>query len=274
MFLSIGFNAASVERLSDDDLELLRHVRRRPARRLPAGRVAAAVARLRAGARADGRRRGAPLPPLRARAAHARRRPGDADGRADGRARARRCCRWPRRSWTACTSASCRTSSSRTSSATWRPTSRTRRWTSGACAWPIAFADLAGYTRLTEEEGEEEAVDAVERFMEDVEVTLPDDARVIKTIGDEVMIVGSDGAALVRLGRRLPVPGAERRPLPRIGMHHGLRSSTATATTTAARSTSPRASPRARPAARCSSRARSSKPPAATSSSSASARCA
>ena len=58
----------------------------------------------------------------------------------------------------------------------------------------IAFADLAGYTRLTEEEGEEEAVDAVERFIEDVEVTLPDDARVIKTIGDEVMIVGSDAA--------------------------------------------------------------------------------
>src|SRR3954471_24739190 len=61
----------------------------------------------------------------------------------------------------------------------------------------IAFADLAGYTRLTEEVGEEEAVSAVERFVENVEVTLPDDARVIKTIGDEVMIVGSDAATLV-----------------------------------------------------------------------------
>src|SRR5579884_2523374 len=39
----------------------------------------------------------------------------------------------------------------------------------------IAFADLAGYTRLTEEEGELEAVDAVERFVEAVETTLPDD---------------------------------------------------------------------------------------------------
>src|SRR5436305_14497743 len=46
----------------------------------------------------------------------------------------------------------------------------------------IAFADLAGYTRLTEEEGELEAVDTVERFVEAVETTLPDDARVIKTI--------------------------------------------------------------------------------------------
>ena len=54
----------------------------------------------------------------------------------------------------------------------------------------IAFADLAGYTRFTEEEGEEEALSYVERFIDAVHDTLPDDARVIKTIGDEVMVVG------------------------------------------------------------------------------------
>jgi adenylate cyclase len=86
----------------------------------------------------------------------------------------------------------------------------------------IAFADLAGYTRLTEEQGEEEAVDAVERFIEDVEVTLPDDARVIKTIGDEVMIVGSDAAGLVDWAVGFQRLVADRRPVPRIGMHHGL----------------------------------------------------
>jgi adenylate cyclase len=86
----------------------------------------------------------------------------------------------------------------------------------------IAFADLAGYTRLTEEEGEEQAVDAVERFIEDVEATLPDDARVIKTIGDEVMIVGSDPAALVDWAVGFQRLVADRRPLPRIGMHYGL----------------------------------------------------
>ena len=85
----------------------------------------------------------------------------------------------------------------------------------------IAFADLAGYTRLTEEEGEQEAVDAVERFIEDVEVTLPEDARVIKTIGDEVMIVGSDAAALVDWAVGFQRLVADRRPLPRIGMHFG-----------------------------------------------------
>jgi adenylate cyclase len=84
----------------------------------------------------------------------------------------------------------------------------------------IAFADLAGYTRLTEEAGELEAVDAVERFVEAVEVTLPDEARVIKTIGDEVMIVGSDPSALTdwAVGFRRLHTG---RPEPRIGIHCG-----------------------------------------------------
>jgi adenylate cyclase len=84
----------------------------------------------------------------------------------------------------------------------------------------IAFADLAGYTRLTEEEGELQAVDAVERFVEAVEITLPDDARVIKTIGDEVMVVGSDPAALTDWAVGFQRLQSER-PLPRIGIHHG-----------------------------------------------------
>jgi len=84
----------------------------------------------------------------------------------------------------------------------------------------IAFADLAGYTRLTEEAGEEEALDIVERFVEAVSNTLPDEARVIKTIGDEVMVVGSDPSALAdwAVGFQLLHP---ERPLPRIGIHAG-----------------------------------------------------
>jgi adenylate cyclase len=84
----------------------------------------------------------------------------------------------------------------------------------------IAFADLAGYTRLTEEEGEEQALGAVERFVDAVENTLPDDARVVKTIGDEVMVVGSDPAALTdwAVGFQTLI---EERPLPRVGIHYG-----------------------------------------------------
>ena len=84
----------------------------------------------------------------------------------------------------------------------------------------IAFADLAGYTRLTEEVGEEVAVDAVERFVEGVENTIPDDARVVKTIGDEVMVVGSDPAALIDWAVEFQTLFTER-PRPRIGLHYG-----------------------------------------------------
>jgi adenylate cyclase len=85
----------------------------------------------------------------------------------------------------------------------------------------IAFADLAGYTRLTEEAGEEEALDVVERFVESVEATLPDEARVVKTIGDEVMVVGADPATLVDWAVGFQQLNAGQRPLPRIGVHAG-----------------------------------------------------
>jgi adenylate cyclase len=84
----------------------------------------------------------------------------------------------------------------------------------------IAFADLAGYTRLTEEAGEEEAFDVVERFLERVEETLPEDARVIKTIGDEVMVVGQDVGALTDWAVEFQKL-YEERPEPRIGLHYG-----------------------------------------------------
>jgi adenylate cyclase len=84
----------------------------------------------------------------------------------------------------------------------------------------IAFADLAGYTRFTEEEGEEEALSYVEHFIDMVTETLPDDARVVKTIGDEVMIVGNDVQALTDWAvgfQRL----FDERPAARIGVHYG-----------------------------------------------------
>jgi adenylate cyclase len=85
----------------------------------------------------------------------------------------------------------------------------------------VAFADLAGYTRLTEEHGDEAAVGVVERFVEAVEHSLPIDARVIKTLGDEVMVVGSDAAGLTRwaVGFQQEVPAEA--PKPRIGVHCG-----------------------------------------------------
>jgi adenylate cyclase len=85
----------------------------------------------------------------------------------------------------------------------------------------IAFADLAGYARLTVERGDEAALGAVERFVQVVEQTLPVDARVIKTLGDEVMVVGSDAAAMTAWAVELRAGIAAGDPLPRTGIHYG-----------------------------------------------------
>jgi adenylate cyclase len=84
----------------------------------------------------------------------------------------------------------------------------------------IAFADLAGFVRFTEEAGEEEAIDLVERFVEAVEETIPSDARVVKNIGDAVMIVSYDAAALTDWAIGFQ-QGFAKRSRPRIGIHYG-----------------------------------------------------
>src|SRR4051794_881323 len=85
----------------------------------------------------------------------------------------------------------------------------------------IAFADLAGYTRYVEEEGELEALSYVERFIESVSNTLPEGARVIKTIGDEVMVVGQDVGAIVDWAVGFSRLYENERPAPRIGVNSG-----------------------------------------------------
>jgi adenylate cyclase len=84
----------------------------------------------------------------------------------------------------------------------------------------IAFADLAGYVRFTEEEGDEEALSFVERFIEGITDTLPEDARLVKTIGDGAMVVGGDVQALTDWAVGLQRLYHER-PEPRIGLHYG-----------------------------------------------------
>jgi adenylate cyclase len=83
----------------------------------------------------------------------------------------------------------------------------------------LCFIDLTGFTRYTEEEGDLEALDVVENFVETVEATLPPEATVVKTIGDEVMVVSPDPTSLtewaVELLDRFP-----QRPRPRVGIHY------------------------------------------------------
>ena len=84
----------------------------------------------------------------------------------------------------------------------------------------FCFVDLTGFTRFTEEEGDDEALDLVERFVETVEATLPADATIVKTIGDEVMIVSSDARLLTEWAVGF-LTLFDERPRPRVGIHCG-----------------------------------------------------
>ena len=90
----------------------------------------------------------------------------------------------------------------------------------GRVQMAFCFVDLTGFTRYTEEEGDEEALDLVERFVETVEATLPAEAIVVKTIGDEVMIVSPDPVTLTEWAVGFLILFQER-PQPRVGLHYG-----------------------------------------------------
>jgi adenylate cyclase len=90
----------------------------------------------------------------------------------------------------------------------------------GRVQMAFCFVDLTGFTRFTEEEGDEEALDLVERFVETVEATLPTEASIVKTIGDEVMIVSPDPVTLTEWSVGF-LSLFQARPQPRVGLHFG-----------------------------------------------------
>jgi adenylate cyclase len=85
------------------------------------------------------------------------------------------------------------------------------------------FADIAGFTALTEAHGDLEAAALVADFADAVRAELqPDRAAYVKTIGDAVMLRVPDPAEAIRLGLRI-VDGlmADPGPAVRVGLHHG-----------------------------------------------------
>lgn len=86
------------------------------------------------------------------------------------------------------------------------------------------FADLAGFTALTEAHGDEEAADLIASFCAEVRQMLPDHgAQEVKTIGDELMIRTDNAADAVRLALRVvgEVGGRHGFPAIRAGLHTG-----------------------------------------------------
>lgn len=90
----------------------------------------------------------------------------------------------------------------------------------GRVSMAFCFVDLTGFTRYTEEEGDDTALDLVERFVETVETTLPVEATIVKTIGDEVMVVSPDPAKLTEWASGFTAMFPSR-PRPRTGIHYG-----------------------------------------------------
>ena len=87
----------------------------------------------------------------------------------------------------------------------------------------VIFADLAGYTALTEAHGDSGAADVAERFFELTASVLQADARIVKTIGDAVMVVASDCGRRTRDRAQRAACRRTRAALPRCPSRGSLR---------------------------------------------------
>jgi class 3 adenylate cyclase len=86
------------------------------------------------------------------------------------------------------------------------------------------FADIAGYTALTEAHGDEDAAELAHTFCRAVgEIASAEEGELVKTIGDAVMVRHTDPARAVALGLRAAgeVLAGHGFPTVRVGMHHG-----------------------------------------------------
>jgi class 3 adenylate cyclase/YHS domain-containing protein len=86
------------------------------------------------------------------------------------------------------------------------------------------FADVAGFTALTEAHGDEEAADLVDEFSTAArELVAQFDARLVKTIGDALMLCAPHASAAVGLGCALTgeLLADHGYPAIRVGMHRG-----------------------------------------------------
>jgi adenylate cyclase len=87
----------------------------------------------------------------------------------------------------------------------------------------FSFIDLAGFTALAEAQGDEDAADVATRFAELTRAALGPGDRLVKTIGDAVLVTSRDPAAGVSLVERLLTDAGAEPGFPslRAGLHHG-----------------------------------------------------
>ena len=90
----------------------------------------------------------------------------------------------------------------------------------------IVFTDIVGFTQLTDEHGDDLAVTMLERQEQLVRRTLPEGARVVKELGDGLLLWFDDAnsAIVTRLGLQRAFDNESEGDMPmwvRIGMHWG-----------------------------------------------------
>ncbi len=87
----------------------------------------------------------------------------------------------------------------------------------------FCFADLSGFSALTEAHGDSHAVDCVVRFEEIVRDALQGKERLMKTVGDAVLVaIPEPEEAVSFVSRMFEACSAEKNfPVLRVGLHHG-----------------------------------------------------
>jgi adenylate cyclase len=87
----------------------------------------------------------------------------------------------------------------------------------------FVFADIAGFTALTEAHGDEHAATLVADFCDAVRAELPAGAAHVKTIGDALMLRVPDPGEAILLGLHIAygVMRGHAAPAVRVGLHHG-----------------------------------------------------
>ena len=87
----------------------------------------------------------------------------------------------------------------------------------------FVFADIAGFTALTEAHGDEQAATLVTDFCDAVRAELPAGATHVKTIGDALMLRVPDPAQAILLGLHIAhgIMRGHAAPAVRVGLHHG-----------------------------------------------------
>lgn len=87
----------------------------------------------------------------------------------------------------------------------------------------FCFVDLAGFTALTEAQGDADAADVATKFADITRVSLGPSDRLIKTIGDAVFVMSPTAASGIEFVERLLMRTCSRPDFPalRAGLHFG-----------------------------------------------------